>query len=121
MVGTPSGLTAQLKLGAASALNMSLNYDLSKEWILAGGDLRWVTIRGDRGNLHGYFGLGTQIRLGSKNDQESSQILGRVPFGLEYQKSLSPWLFFIEIAPTLGVLPSLDIGLQGGLGFRYFF
>ena len=121
MIGTPSGLTAQLKLGSHSALNMSLNYDLSNEWILTGGDLRWVSISGDRGHLHGYFGVGGQIRLGSRYAHESSHILGRIPFGLEYQQTQSPWLFFIEIVPTLGLLPSLDIGAQGGFGFRYFF
>jgi hypothetical protein len=51
----------------------------------------------------------------------SSPLLGRIPFGLEYQKTQSAWSFFIEIVPTLGLLPSLDIGVQGGLGFRYFF
>ena len=124
MVGSPSGLSGQLRLSSKSALNMALNYDFRNEWIWTGGDLRWFALKIDQSHARGYFGLGGQVFLGSfsnhnKGDSTFS-LIGRVPFGLEYQQPKSQWSFFIEVAPTLGLIPALDIGLQGGAGFRYF-
>jgi hypothetical protein len=65
-------------------------------------------------SLPWYVGVGGFIGFGS-----TTGIGGRVPIGITYLFD-GPFDIFVEVAPTLEVIPDLDMRVTGGFGFRYY-
>lgn len=121
IIGEPTGLSAKLWTGestafdAAAAWTLSDNYDalnLHADFLKHNFEL----IKVDKGQLPFYFGLGAKIVLA--NDP----VIGiRVPVGLSYIFADTPLDIFLEIVPTLNLIPSTDFDIDGGIGIRYYF
>jgi len=76
-------------------------------------------IKVEKGRLPIYYGIGGRIKFseGKKDD-----IVGiRIPVGLAYLFATAPVDIFIELVPTLDLVPDTDFDLNGGVGARFFF
>lgn len=89
-------------------------------------------IKLSRGRLPLYYGPGVRIRSWNGNRywdhgrwhaySGSRADLGiRFPVGLNYLPENTPVDLFLEIVPTLDLLPSTSFGVFGALGARYWF
>lgn len=63
-----------------------------------------------------YYGLGAQIRF-----EEESRIGIRVPIGIDFAFQRDPLDIFLEIGPTLNLVPATEFEMTGGLGIHYYF
>jgi hypothetical protein len=83
--------------------DLALHYGPGVRMRTWGGDRYWA-------NGRYYDSRGGHTRLGI-----------RFPVGLTYMFAGAPFDIFLEVAPTLDVLPGTTFDMSGGLGARYYF
>lgn len=72
-----------------------------------------------RGELPIYCGIGGRIKFEDNND---NNVGVRFPVGLDYIFADNvPFDIFLEIVPILELAPDTDFGMEGAVGFRFFF
>ena len=113
---SPTGLSAQVELTRAQALNATLAYDLDREWFIVGVDYRVIALPLSRGAGGLYWGVGGALSSWGEGDAWA-----RAPFGLELNLRSLPLQGFVELTPTLGLIPRVSLGLGAGLGVRWRF
>lgn len=119
MLGQPHGITIQVPVSHSTAFNSSLYYDILKPQIGVHLDQVFFSNSLIHRELYPYMGYGGRLSLQPHSlSQKPGMILARVPFGLEFGNHLR---IFIELTPSLSVLPSLKFYLQSALGLRYHF
>jgi hypothetical protein len=121
IVGDPTGITAEKWLGHRTA------FDFAAEWSLDGddsvalaGDHLWYDfgITGTRHHAFAlHYGLGARALL---RDARDDRVGVRLPIGLTYFAGDGRVGIFAQVAPLLDVAPDTDVGVQGGVGARYF-
>jgi hypothetical protein len=85
-----------------------------------------------RGSLPLYYGVGARVRTwhgghyyrwGRRYEYVGSRLdLGiRFPVGLSYEFDGAPLDVFLEVVPTLDLIPGTAFDLGAGLGLRYYF
>lgn len=122
ILGQPTGISAKLWNGRTTAFDAaaawSINPDggamhLHADYLIHNFELLQV----EEGMLPLYFGIGGKIILGPE--------VGfgvRVPLGISYIFNDDlPLDAFLEIAPTLNLVPSTGFSIDGGIGVRYYF
>jgi hypothetical protein len=119
IVGEPTGLAAAWKISPNHThIAMALAYNFGDSgYLRAHADyVRYVhgLIPVNKGKLPFHFGLGALVGIG--NDL---YIGGRIPLGLTWQ--IDPLDVFIEVVPTVSLLPGTGFGVGAGLGARYYF
>ena len=117
ILGNPTGGTAKLWLSGSQALDAGVGF--SSDLALY-GDYLWhswtVLPPPSEGKLPVYLGLGAQLRTLSPNE-----------FGLRAVGGVAYWLprdpveIFLEIVPVLRLSPGNSVGLDAGVGLRYYF
>jgi hypothetical protein len=119
VVGEPTGLSAELGLGGRSSLALAVGLDAFEgsgfyvhlDYLMRLGYLaRWSS-----SSLVPYVGLGGVVKGGD------AHVGARVPFGLSLEFRTAPVQIFGELALRVMVVPDLDVGVGGAIGFRYFF
>jgi hypothetical protein len=80
----------------------------------------WIVNGGLAGSLGYYIGVGGFLGMRSGDNSSAFSLGGRIPFGLQAWV-LNPLEIFLEIAPLVGFLPSLNINFNLRLGFRVHF
>lgn len=129
MFGEPTGLNLKYWNSASTALNFGLAYSFDDYFVIL-GDYLWhfpnafrsVGSRGSKFFLSPYLGIGAVFWFYSNNRHLHSASLGvRIPFGIEFQPHYPPLGIFLEIAPGVGIAPTVDGFLQGDIGIRYYF
>lgn len=136
MLGEPTGISGKYWIGSDRALDFGLAWGL---W--HGG---YVHVHGDylfhnselipvkSGSLPLYYGPGLRVRSwndgnywrrGRYYDSDGSRVdVGiRFPVGLAYLMDKAPVDVFIELVPTLDLVPATGLELDGALGARYWF
>ncbi len=73
-----------------------------------------------RAQLPIYYGIGGRIKF-IENRGHDNRVGIRIPVGINYLPGTIPLDFFFEIVPLLDLVPKTDFGVNGGIGFRYFF
>jgi hypothetical protein len=63
-----------------------------------------------------YYGLGAGVHIAN-----NPGIGIRMVFGMEYLFPNAPLDLFGEVAPVAGIFPEPGIGVNAGIGMRYFF
>ncbi len=124
VIGDPTGLAAKAWTGSDRALAFAL------AWGGIGNDNGYFHVQGDylfhnfslitvsKGKLALYYGPGARLRLSENSDTR----LGlRFPVGLDYLFEGAPVDVFVELAPTLDLIPGTSFDLDAGIGFRYWF
>lgn len=129
MLGNPSGLSAKVWIDENVAFDGAVGvargeFDIHADLLIH--RFKWLhTTRPawgsfqqavDRNELPFYFGIGARLLF-----EEDKEFGIRLPLGLSYLRSGSPWEFFGEIAPVIRVTP--DTGFNGdfAVGVRYYF
>ncbi|MEQ8280049.1 MAG: hypothetical protein RMA76_01925 [Deltaproteobacteria bacterium] len=123
ILGEPTALSAKYLFAPHSGVQAHVGYGVGRRgrFILIGDyvfHVRNVLPRLDRvGILVPTVGVGG--RLGIVGDDA---IIGvRFPIGIGLWLSPVPIEIFLEVAPGIGLLPSTDFLIDGGLGARWYF
>ncbi len=119
IVGDPTGLSFKLWQSKNTAIDAAVGWwlgsyiDMHIDYLIH--NFKIIKLR--EGSMPLYFGIGA---FGGASG--SSGDLGvRVPFGMSYLFSDAPIDIFLEVAPSLNVLPGMWFTLQWGLGARFYF
>lgn len=121
IVGEPTGLSIKSWFSRANALHIGAGWDMREkkpevqvkvDYLLHNYSLLPVRT----GKLPIYFGVGARVTA----DNHAS-IGVRVPVGLNYLFSGAPLDVFLEIAPTMALVPAteFDIGAAFGIHYRF--
>ena len=132
MLGDPTGISLKTWLNSDRALGFGIAWGavgdgyvhLHADYLFHNHTLITVS----KGKLPLYYGPGLRVRFWGDNDHDddgdddSSADLGvRFPVGLAYLFDGAPVDIFIEIVPTLDLVPSTDFDLDAAIGARYWF
>jgi len=127
IIGEPTGLSAKLWTSSVTAFDMGLGWSVRN--LNNGEQATKIHIHIDylrhafnaiqtTEKLPLYYGFGGKF-IGGDGDDGSLAIRGVL--GLAWQPHQTPLDVFVELAPTLQVVPSSTFGVDAAIGFRYFF
>lgn len=121
VLGEPTGITGLYRFGDRTAVDISLGIDALDDngFYVHGVFLFFLPdlLGGGSVGLSPYLGPGAFVA-----DAGNDVALGaRVPFGLSLDFRRAPIQIYGEIAVGLLLVPDVDLGLGGAVGFRYFF
>lgn len=124
-VGEPTGISWKVWAEKERAWNGAVAWSFVDDYLRLHIDHLWhdyKLIEVEKGQLPVYFGVGATIWSGQREHYEKHFNLGaRGVVGMEYIFPQAPVDLFLELAPTLNLLPETGFDLQGGLGARIFF
>jgi hypothetical protein len=132
MVGDPTGLAWKAWVGGDRALAGGLAWSFVDEgYFHVHADLlfhKMDLIPVGKGQLPLYFGPGLRLRAWGDEDRNDGKgndgrtDLGvRFPVGLAYLFDGAPVDVFLEVVPTLDLIPRTDFDLDAAIGARYWF
>lgn len=136
LIGQPTGISVKAWIAADRAIDGGLAWSFAHNgYFHLHGDYlfhKMDLIQVAKGKLPLYFGPGLRFRSwgndgywhkGTYHEDGSGHVdLGvRFPVGLAYLFDGAPVDVFLEMAPTLDLVPSTDLDVDGGLGVRYWF
>ena len=108
-------------LGHGSSMHVHADYLFHK----------FEVIKVSKGKLPIYYGPGIRLRFwgdeghwhnGEWHHEDGNlDFAVRFPIGLNYQFGSDPLDVFLEVVPSLGLIPSTYVDFDGGLGMRYWF
>ncbi|OGS36123.1 MAG: hypothetical protein A2506_11590 [Elusimicrobia bacterium RIFOXYD12_FULL_66_9] len=117
VLGAPTAITGKLWLDGTRALDAGLGWNSE---LTVYGDYLWhgwnVLPQPAEGKLPVYLGLGAQVR--TYHDAEFGI---RTVAGVAYWFPRDPVEVFLELVPVFRVTPGTSVGLEAGLGLRYYF
>jgi hypothetical protein len=117
IVGAPTGLTGKLWLDDKRALDAGFGW-YARPTIY--GDFLWhgwdVLPQPAQGRLPVYLGLGAQIRT-----YRDAEFGIRAVAGMAYWLPRQPVEIFVEVVPVFYLTRYPGVGLDAGLGLRYYF
>jgi hypothetical protein len=117
VLGNPTGVTGKVWIDGRQAVDVGLGY--STELAVYGDYLwhEWKTLpQPAEGRLPIYLGLGAQVR-----NMPSLELGIRTVAGAAYWLPRSPVEIFLEVVPVFRLTPGQSVGLDAGLGLRYYF
>ncbi|MFH2205171.1 MAG: hypothetical protein ABIJ96_18830 [Elusimicrobiota bacterium] len=117
ILGNPTGVTGKVWINEAQAVDMGIGFSTK---LAVYGDYLWhgwkVLPQPPEGKLPVYFGLGAQVRT-----FHTAEFGIRAVAGLAYWLPRNPVEIFLEVAPVFRLTPGTSVGLDAGLGLRYYF
>ena len=130
-LGSPSGLTGKYYLGGrqnAVSFAVGSHYDggfFSGLWVTGSYDFHMMDLVTEDAFVMPFrIGVGGFLATGSYGfgRYRGDVYLGaRVPFGLDFDFTAAPMQVYVEVAANLLMVPAFNGGLDGGIGFRYYF
>lgn len=135
IVGSPTGITAKFWTSKVNAIDFAIGWSNNGTWTHFGNgyayyytqsllhlqvDYVWHAFHVIRSSqrLPLYYGLG--IHFDSGNTVPTSLGL-RAVGGIDWMPHAVPIDVFVEVAPVFYLSPTAGLGLDAGLGARYFF
>lgn len=119
IVGEPTGLSAKVWTTEYTALDAAMAWSfVGNGFLRLHSDLLFhrYLIEVEQGQLPVYFGAGAKLGFASNLE------LGiRIPLGIAYQFESVPLEAFLELVPVFNLLPKTSVGMDGGIGIRYYF
>ena len=131
IIGEPTGLSAKLWLSHTNALAFGLGWSI--EGYRVNGfdeeynnvtrthihvDYLWHSYSAINSQFPLYYGIGGRINTGP---EYSGTFAVRGVIGIEWLPHSAPLDVFIEFIPSLQLINSTGLGLDAGIGARYFF
>ncbi len=121
-VGEPTGLSLKfwnnpqrsLNIAAAWSMGRSGRLVVQTDYVFYNYNILDTDI--DNVETPLYYGLGAQIRF-----EEDSRVGIRIPIGIDFAFQRDPLDIFLEVGPTLNVVPATEFEMTGGLGIHYYF
>jgi hypothetical protein len=122
IVGEPTGISAKFWTQRNTAIDAALAYSFAdKEHFYFHMNYLYHNVSHvDQIGVPWYWGLGANVRFREKSDDQV-KIAGRIPLGLNYMFQDFPGEVFIEVSPSLDVVPKIGFSLGAALGFRIYF
>ena len=137
VIGEPTGIALKGWVGGDKAIAGALAWSvrnsaslhLQADYLFHKPDL----IKVGKGRLPLYFGPGLRMRFWNEgrywrhgkwynyDGRRRSDLAVRFPVGLAYWFDGAPVDIFLEVAPTLTLVPSTWVEFEGALGARYWF
>ena len=117
MLGSPMGVTAKYFWNETLAFDGGIGYGnagvfyadvLLNSWTLVPQTLK--------SPVNVYFGAGPRLAT-----DDGGQFAIRTMVGAGYWPTGAPVELFAEVGPTFKVTPDSEVGIDGGVGFRYYF
>lgn len=127
IIGEPTGISLKLWTGSNSAIDFGLGWSLSQninETQNSRIHLHMDVLRhsfnviSSAEQIPVYYGLGARFVGGSETD---NSLAVRSVFGLAWEPHYTPLDLFLEVAPSLQVVPSTTFALDAAVGIRYYF
>jgi hypothetical protein len=121
IVGEPTGISGKVWVSSRNAVDGGIAWSFAKESsVHIHADYLWHFFDVFKTDLRLplYAGVGGRIKLG-KGDQ--SRVGVRFVGGINLHLTEAPFDFFLELAPIMDLAPATRLGLNGGIGARYFF
>lgn len=126
IAGEPTGLTLGFGLNDRNKVQVHLSWSLANDRARASADylftITTLTAPDVAAPFPVYVGFGGVV--GSQRwwyDGDTPVLGARVPVGIAMLPPSVPIEIFAELAPVLYLLPGTGIGLEGGIGVRYWF
>lgn len=121
ILGEPTGFSAKLWTGKTTAFDAGAAWSFvsSGTFFQVHGDLlfhNYDLFQVDKGKMALYYGFGGRVKMA-----DQTIISVRVPIGISYQFEKTAIELFLEVVPMLDVVPATEVGIGGGVGFRYYF
>ncbi|MGA2506019.1 MAG: hypothetical protein ABSF80_00900 [Chitinispirillaceae bacterium] len=132
ILGEPTGVSAKLWVSSKTAFDFGLGWSLGGDRIDYNGGYNggsrvhfhmdylwhWFDAINSSERFPLYTGVGGRINTGAGYD---NSIAVRGVVGIAWLPHRTPIDVFLEIVPSLQVVPSTGFGLDAGLGARFFF
>ena len=133
IIGEPTGLSAKLWVSPVNALDFGLGWSywgerIGPDNVVYSGESRvhfhmdylwhWFNAIQSNERFPLYAGVGGSINTGAGYDA-SAAIRG--VFGIAWMPHHAPIDVFLELVPSLQVVPSTGFGIDAGLGARFYF
>lgn len=126
VAGTPTGVTIKSWGNDDSAV------DFAAEWVTSSNDSVYlhanqlyhdfdlIRVEAVAGRIGLYYGYGGMLKLNEGAKKET--IVGlRIPLGVNLLLHSYPFEAFVEVAPTLNVVPDTDLNVYSAIGARFYF
>jgi hypothetical protein len=133
ILGEPTGISGKLWVSPLTAIDMGLGWSfwgdrLGDDGVEYSGDSRihlhmdylwhWFDAIHSTERFPLYTGIGGRINAGGG---DNSTVAVRGVLGIAWLPHQTPIDVFLELVPSLQVVPSTGFGIDAGLGIRYFF
>ena len=123
--GDPNGISVSWRPNDESAIQTAAGWDLTTGMVKVNTDyivsLRDLSTPTQSLRMNAYIGGGARLRIAGKADVQRHNETGigvRVPIGLRGLPTGKKVDFFVEVAPSMMLLPDTTAGLDFGLGAR---
>ena len=130
VAGDPSGLSVAYRPPSSPAyLQAAAGWSFGDETLSLNGDWLWtfteLSIPDEPDHLFPiYAGIGGRLRLGRdsalKESGRSNSVGIRFPVGISYNPQVFSADVYVELAPTLVLLPETKVALGGAIGIRLY-
>jgi hypothetical protein len=119
ILGSPTGISFKTWTSSIGAIQGRLDWSRDRLNIQIGfSKHNFEQINVNKGKMPFYYGLGTRYKL-LENNENRLGLAGI--FGIEYILETRPVEVFLEFSPVLDIVPSMELGISGGLGLHYYF
>lgn len=119
IVGEPTGVSGKLYLSGNDALDAAASWSFVNELLYVQADyIRHFpgALGRDLEPLTPYLGIGGLVIL-----SDNLAVGARAPIGLSFFIPDTSFEIFLELGPSLLIIPETDFEFNGGLGIRYYF
>jgi hypothetical protein len=127
VLGSPTGISAKIKLDNKHSIDAVLAYSLVEDLGLEfHGDYLIEKAKVFSSNagvpFELFYGIGARAAIVKKGKHSDEVAIGpRIPLGIIYKMSEPRIEFFGELALVFDIIPETNSDLQGGVGMRYCF
>jgi len=126
IAGTPTGLTfkkwsdSTTALTAAAEWSTSSNEKFHFHADMLTHDFNLIQAEEVPGKVGFYYGYGGLVQLNEGKKKET--VLGlRIPIGISLMFNKQPIEVFVEVVPTLNLVPDTEVEVNSAIGGRYYF
>ena len=117
IIGNPTGVSFKKWIDSSKAVDAAAAWSFANDGVLQVHldllfhdftllDRQWPV----------YYGIGGAVGIAD------DLVLGvRFPLGISYLFPSDPFDIFFEIVPRLNLMPETDFGIDGAIGFRFYF
>jgi hypothetical protein len=117
MLGSPMGVTAKYWWNELVAFDGGIGYGNAGVFYADVLFNSWTLVpQRFKSPVNIYFGAGPRVAT-----DDGGQFAVRAMAGAGYWPKNAPVELFAEVGPTFKVTPDSEVGIDGGVGFRYYF
>jgi hypothetical protein len=126
IVGDPTGISFKAWMNEQNAIDAAAAWSFRGRgyFLIHASYLRHADVFPiNKGRLPLYYGIGARVivRENHPRFRDDPRIGVRIPLGITYIFSGSPFDIFLEVAPLLDLVPATTFDFNGAIGGRFYF